>query len=278
MRAMSSLKTPPGSLCITILHPEFLTHFDHVVCRSLAFSVTPAGKRALAQPALFASTPDSIRHASLKRQCEFLAGRRCAQQALEAFGVRDCVVTIQPDRSPHWPKGYVGSISHVVNRTGLAMAVVASRQHYSHLGVDVESVLSSEQAAEIQSLICVPDELDALTPASLTPNALLTLIFSAKESLFKALSQDVGYVFGFDAASTCSVDKTHIRLRLQCDLSPTWTAGKVLSVRYQQTSETPPKTTTEAMPETATDAPIGFTDAFITTFLAIPHRTKTTTG
>jgi 4'-phosphopantetheinyl transferase EntD len=78
--------------------------------------------------------PDHLHRAVLKRQVEFLAGRVCAQQALEVLpGHKPGAIPPQPDRAPGWPPGIVGSITHT---KGYAAALVALETHYQGLGVD----------------------------------------------------------------------------------------------------------------------------------------------
>jgi enterobactin synthetase component D len=165
--------------------------------------------------------PPALQRAVLKRQVEFLAGRVCAQQALEALtGDKPGAIPVQPDRAPEWPPGVVGSITHTAN---YAAALVASDSHYHGIGIDCEVMLSPEHLA-LQRHICVPEELEALQAAhrDWTPEQLLTLVFSAKESLFKCLYRHVQKMFGFAAAQVIALERvpqTFI-VQLEQDLTP----------------------------------------------------------
>src|SRR5258707_9342490 len=53
-----------------------------------------------------------------KRAREFAAGRQCARQALERFGLTGWDLAVRPDRSPAWPEEFVGSISHTTGFCG----------------------------------------------------------------------------------------------------------------------------------------------------------------
>ena len=165
--------------------------------------------------------PDPLQRAVLKRQVEFLAGRVCAQQALAALtGHPPGSIPSQPDRAPGWPSGVVGSITHT---TGYAAALVALETHYQGLGIDCEVVLSTDNL-KLQKHLCVAHELEALQAAhnDWTPERLLTLIFSAKESLFKCLYRQVGKFFGFSAARVIALDPVQqtFVMQLEQDLTP----------------------------------------------------------
>jgi enterobactin synthetase component D len=165
--------------------------------------------------------PAALQRAVLKRQVEFLAGRVCAQQALEMLtGDRPVAIPMQPDRAPAWPSGIVGTITHTAN---YAAALVASARHYQGLGIDCEVILSPENLP-LQKYICVPDELEALHTAhpDWTPARLLTLVFSAKESLFKCLYRSVLKIFDFSAARLVALDGVEhtFVIQLEHDLTP----------------------------------------------------------
>jgi enterobactin synthetase component D len=165
--------------------------------------------------------PAALQRAVLKRQVEFLAGRVCAQQALEALtGDKPAAIPAQPDRAPGWPPGVVGSITHTAS---YAAALVASDIHYQGIGIDCEAMLSPQNLA-LQRYICVPDELEALHAVhrDWTLEQLLTLIFSAKESLFKCLYRHVQKMFGFAAARVIALDRVRqtFVVQLEQDLTP----------------------------------------------------------
>jgi enterobactin synthetase component D len=149
--------------------------------------------------------PESLQRAVLKRQVEFLAGRVCAQQAIERLtGHKPATIPSQPDRAPGWHEGIIGSITHT---TGYAAALVASATYYYGIGIDCEGILTADNL-KLQRHICVPDELQALHMiySTWTAELLLTLIFSAKESLFKCLYPQVQTYFGFCAARVIALD------------------------------------------------------------------------
>src|SRR6185436_2072274 len=90
------------------------------------------------------------------------------------------------DGLPAWPPGVVGSITH---GGGVACAAVARADRYRAVGVDIERVLEDSESAELWPSIAHADELLLLKSA--LPYARLgqrlSILFSCKESLFKAL-------------------------------------------------------------------------------------------
>jgi 4'-phosphopantetheinyl transferase EntD len=130
--------------------------------------------------ALFPEESEIIRHAAEKRRRDFRAGRACARLALTALGVHDLAIPSGPRREPLWPPGIVGSITHC---PGYVAAAVTLREHLPALGIDAEEWGAA--GSDTESFICTPGELDRYRDSAWP--CWRTLVFSAKESLFKAL-------------------------------------------------------------------------------------------
>ncbi|MBC3366108.1 4'-phosphopantetheinyl transferase superfamily protein [Pseudomonas sp. SWRI154] len=175
--------------------------------------------------------PASIQRSVAKRQAEFLAGRICARAALLRLDGQACVPPIGEDRAPVWPAHVSGSITH---STGRAAAIVAQKQHWQGLGMDLENLLDPERAERLAGEILTPPELLRLATVSRDDRALLvTLTFSMKESLFKALYPIVGQRFYFEHAEVLEwAHDGHVRLRLLIDLSPEWRHGSELHGQF----------------------------------------------
>ncbi len=175
--------------------------------------------------------PDSIQRSVAKRQAEFLAGRICARAALHRLDGIACIPPIGEDRAPVWPAHISGSITH---STGRAAAIVAQKQRWQGLGMDLENLLDPERAERLAGEILTPAELLRMTTTSREDRALLvTLTFSIKESLFKALYPIVGKRFYFEHAEV--LEWSHggqVRLRLLTDLSPEWRHGSELQGQF----------------------------------------------
>ncbi|MFK3799620.1 4'-phosphopantetheinyl transferase [Pseudomonas sp. NPDC088444] len=175
--------------------------------------------------------PASIQRSVAKRQTEFLAGRLCAREAMRLLDGRQHVPPIGEDRAPVWPGDLCGSITH---STGWAAAIVASKQHWRGLGMDVEQLMSSERASRLAGEILTADELQRMAAGPEHQIALhVTLTFSLKEALFKALYPLVLKRFYFEDAEL--LDWSHdsrARLRLKIDLSEEWHDGKELDAQF----------------------------------------------
>ncbi|WP_397472514.1 4'-phosphopantetheinyl transferase [Rheinheimera sp.] len=158
---------------------------------------------AIAENLLGAKLDDSLNRSVNKRKAEYVAGRFLARMGLESLGSDQHTVFTNPDRSPLWPQAYLGSISHA---NGVAICAVSKQVHTKHVGIDIETVLEPKIAAELAASILVDSEIPLV--GSLTnPNAeMLTLVFSAKESLYKALYPEVGRFFGFESARILDLD------------------------------------------------------------------------
>ena len=171
--------------------------------------------------------PASIQRSVAKRQAEFLAGRLCARAALQQLDHLDFIPAIGEDRAPVWPAHISGSITH---STGHAAAIVGHKAQWRGLGMDLENVLSLERSERLAGEILTADEMQrmALIPREQIAQ-LVTLTFSAKESLFKALYPIVQKRFYFEHAELVEWSESGlVRLRLLTDLSSEWCNGTEL--------------------------------------------------
>lgn len=175
--------------------------------------------------------PASIQRSVAKRQAEFLAGRLCAREALQQLDGRHYVPDIGEDRAPIWPVDICGSITH---SHGWAAAIVGQRQQWRGLGMDMENLLDHERAQRLAGEILTADELQRMAASPAEQIALLvTLTFSVKESLFKALYPLVQKRFYFEDAQLLEWSVSgNARLRLLIDLSSEWHCGSELDAQF----------------------------------------------
>jgi enterobactin synthetase component D len=167
-----------------------------------------------------------------KRQAEYLAGRLCAREALRRVTGQPGVPAVGADRAPQWPLGVVGSITHGDN---WAAALVAQREQWRALGLDVERLLPAERAQRLQGEILTPAEVQRLQNLDdETRAARISLTFSLKESLFKALYPLTLTRFYFHDAELLEIDHDSARLRLLIDLHPDWRTGTELDGQFAQ--------------------------------------------
>ena len=175
--------------------------------------------------------PATIRRSVAKRQAEFLAGRICARAALQRLEGLNFTPAIGEDRAPVWPAHICGSITH---STGRAAAIVAQKTHWRGLGMDLENLLNPERAERLAGEILTPPELQRMAAGHRDQLALLvTLTFSVKESLFKALYPIVQQRFYFEHAEVLEWSEAgEVRLRLLTDLSSEWRHGTELDAQF----------------------------------------------
>jgi len=170
-----------------------------------------------------------------KRQMEFLAGRYCAREALRSFAPECAEVPIGSgrDRAPLWPCGIVGAITHTHH---FASVAVARASETRGLGLDAERLMAEAVAERVLDHIAAPDEVSALVRATGWSTAtVLTVIFSAKETVFKCLYAEVQRYFDFRDASVIAIDPAAglWSARLLTTLTPTLQAGHALDGRFE---------------------------------------------
>ncbi|QQE85248.1 4'-phosphopantetheinyl transferase family protein [Pseudomonas putida] len=170
----------------------------------------------------------SLQRSVAKRQAEYLAGRVCARAALQRLNGSDHVPGTHEDRSPIWPPGIHGSITH---GKGWAAAVVAAQGSCRGLGLDQEALLDDERAERLMGEILTQAELERLDRSQL--GLAVTLTFSLKESLFKTLYPLTRQRFYFEHAEILQWSPEGLaRLRLLIDLSPEWRHGAELEGQF----------------------------------------------
>jgi enterobactin synthetase component D len=169
-----------------------------------------------------------------KRRAEFLAGRFAAKVALAALGV-DAMPSRKEDGSPVWPVGITGSITHGAER---ALCAVARASDVLSLGIDAERLMNASASAELRSRICLAEERALLSRELDRPeHELVTLAFSAKESLYKCLFPLIGKFMDFRAARVVAVvsqaESAWLRGELTLELSVDWSVDLRRGQRFR---------------------------------------------
>lgn len=171
-------------------------------------------------------TPQALGAVHPRRQRDYLLGRHCAASALVKAGYQGAAwLPAGQDKLPVWPVGWLGSISHAGQG---AVAAVARNESCELLGIDMEKLIERSMAADISHLVAGRDELNLLS--ELGAERGLTLLFSAKEALYKALYPKVRQFFDFTAAQAVALED---RLVL-CLTVPwgEWPKGTLIPVRF----------------------------------------------
>ncbi|MDO8805012.1 MAG: 4'-phosphopantetheinyl transferase superfamily protein [Elusimicrobiota bacterium] len=160
-----------------------------------------------------------------KRENEYRLSRECARRALSRIdpALSSVIIVNNPDRSPVWPKGYVGSITHT---DGYVSAVVALSSDVRAIGIDSEKIIAAEIISDIKDHVASKTE-QALCIDILQEQLFYTLLFSAKESVFKALYPTVKHIFDFTDVRFLGFDAItgKFRVRLLTDLCEEFQEG-----------------------------------------------------
>ena len=121
---------------------------------------------------------------SVSRKEHYRSGRICAGKVLSKLGTLGQPVLRDPQtREPLWPEGISGAITHSGN---WAAAAAGKTADVLGIGIDLED-LERQVDSRISRHVCIPEEQKWLQECGedfLEQN--LKIIFSAKESIFKA--------------------------------------------------------------------------------------------
>jgi 4'-phosphopantetheinyl transferase EntD len=158
-------------------------------------TAAPVATRADLSTNLFAEEVRSLGSAAVgARRREFETGRACARRALAQLGLRESAVGSGPRGEPLWPAAVVGSITHCATYRACAVA----------LARDVRAVgIDAEPHAPL------PDGVLAAIASAGEQRALAAhgagvcwdrVLFSAKESVFKAWYPLTGQALAFEQA------------------------------------------------------------------------------
>jgi enterobactin synthetase component D len=200
-----------------------------IACASVTFDPTHYAD-AMTFP-FGVTIPATMSQAAPKRRAEYVAGRVCAAHATHALlgdfkgqiGSTTCGI-------PIWPEGLTGSITH---STGFASAALARLSDVRGLGLDTERIMSEEVMNAVGSIVCSAEEQ---LPAwlGLSKVVYTTLVFSAKESIFKCIDPLVGKMFWFKHVRFEIIDVTEGRFRitLSIDLNDEFRNGFALDGRF----------------------------------------------
>lgn len=144
---------------------------------------------------LFPDEFSAVVGAAPRRRREFTSVRACARDAMAALGHPRASVPVGERGAPIWPAGLVGSMTHC---EGYRAAAVARSSELASLGIDAEPNLPLP--AGVLSIIAGQREREALSVLPLVDVAWNRLLFSAKESVYKAWFPLTHRWLGFEQA------------------------------------------------------------------------------
>lgn len=140
-----------------------------------------------------------------KRRIEFAVGQYCAENACLLLDPSISIageISRQPDRSPVWPKGMVGSITHSQD---FASAAVGWGSQYRGIGIDTENIIDKKVGEEIGPTISTYAELKLFKEWDYC--LAYTLLFSAKESAYKCVYPTLNTLMSFKDFELISINK-----------------------------------------------------------------------
>jgi 4'-phosphopantetheinyl transferase EntD len=146
-------------------------------CEVAAAQAVPA----IVDESLYSEERKFVAGAVNRRRAEFGTARVCARRALAELGFAPSSLHPNPDGSPRWPHGAIGSITHT---EGYCAVVVARSSGASGLGLDVEADTALD--VDLEAIVCAAPERRWLDrcPAD-QRGRLAKLVFSAKEAFYK---------------------------------------------------------------------------------------------
>ena len=147
---------------------------------------------------IFPEEQEAIAQAVVTRRQEFITGRSCARAALTRLGLPPAPILRGDRGQPQWPAGIVGSITHCA---GYRACAVAHQRDVRTLGLDAEP--HGPLPDGVLNVVAGPEEQARLTElASAHPGVHWDrLLFSAKESVYKAWFPVTGQWLGFGDAA-----------------------------------------------------------------------------
>jgi 4'-phosphopantetheinyl transferase EntD len=161
-------------------------------------SLLPDGVAVVAAPSeaeprpLYAEEAAQAARMAARRRHEFALGRSCARRALAALDVAPVALPMAADRSPVWPAGVVGSISHW---DGWCVAAAAPTAACRALGIDGER--RRALPAGVGPLVTTKSERAWLSDTD-AGSHWETALFTMKEATYKAWAPLTGLWLDFE--------------------------------------------------------------------------------
>ncbi|TSH83690.1 4'-phosphopantetheinyl transferase [Pantoea sp. paga] len=173
--------------------------------------------------------PVVLSEAGVKRKSEYFAGRYCCSVLLRQHRVHSPIVGASRG-VPVWPAGWRGSLSHTRSH---AIAVLVKETSGLHPGVDIEKH-NPTLLLNTSDMFTSMEEQAFLRTLSLPYSQALLLVFSAKETLFKALWPEIkGFIdFSSSYLSEVNTDRKTFTLTLTHTINNTLYAGKNFTGHY----------------------------------------------
>lgn len=178
--------------------------------------------------------PPALRRAARKRRAEYLASRWLVREIAERYAVDNFILTNNNQRAPCWPSAFSGSLSHTA---GVVFLLTDSDKRLA--GNDVEHWMTKKVADETHSILMDDAEKTLIRLLTLPWEQATTLLFSLKESLYKALWPDVRQYIDFLQVRLLAVDekKQTARLQIEETLSASHPQGSCFNAQFALTEQ-----------------------------------------
>lgn len=175
--------------------------------------------------------PDNLSRMTHRRQAECFFGRYCATQSLLSLGSKLTEVGRTANGTPIWPHGTTGSLSHAYNNV---ISIATFKQNSNYIGIDID-INRPKVITPIINNIITQAEIDVIIKRKLPISLATTLVFSAKESLYKSLSSIGRRHFRLDLTQLVDINisANQLTLKLTEHVSPQHTIGKEFEILYQ---------------------------------------------
>jgi 4'-phosphopantetheinyl transferase EntD len=171
-----------------------------------------------------------IANAVEKRRKEFACGRSFVRRCFRALGRPEGPLPASPDRSPRWPEGLVGSITHTDT---YCAAAVARTDDIEGIGIDIEEF--SRFQPELLRYVLSSGDITTGTLRGLRPsveNYFGAALFSAKETFYKCIYSIAQTHLDFDDVGIEFIDGSdRFYARLLTPVRP-FSRGREFTGRY----------------------------------------------
>ncbi len=164
---------------------------------------------------------------SNERKAEFIAGRYCALKILNSIGIISNDIFSNEDGTPNWPPDILGSITHTKNYVSVS---ISNNSKLLGLGRDSEFVFPKTINKEVGFTIVTKDEWNY--SKGFTKEEFNTFVYSAKESLFKALYPITKTFIDFNEVKIDGLDDKYFKIKLKKPLSRFIAAGQTFKGSY----------------------------------------------
>lgn len=166
-----------------------------------------------------------------KTKNNFILGRIAAKKTLLSAGLNPLDYSLLKSNFgfPQWPPGFLGSISHC---NQIAVAICSSTKNKQYLGIDIED-LNKDLNEKIAKRICTFTEQEFLLSNYNKEDFKLNIIkiFSAKETLYKALFPECRIYFGFKDAFIREINPGVLKAILLKNLSSKLKTGQEFEIK-----------------------------------------------